>query len=133
MQNSETEKQNHIFTDREIMVVGLANNFKNTEKRKHARHKCDAFITWSYFNKEIFYWAKLLNFSESGVYFETEHDLKPGVSLFMNMRLVPAGKNKAIVPKCPRSVSLGEVKWRVDLSGSDQSYYGVGVKYPFLS
>jgi hypothetical protein len=28
-------------------------------------------------------------------------------------------------------VSLGEVKWRIDLSGNDQSYYGVGVKCPF--
>lgn len=113
--------------------MGLTNKITNSEKRRHLRHKCEAIIEWSYFNKEIFFDAKLLNFSESGVYFETAHDLKPGGTIFLKMKMVPSSKNNSLIHERPRSVSLGEVKWRIDLSGSDQSYYGVGVRYPFLT
>ena len=63
--------------------MGSANKIKNTEKRRHVRHKCEAIIEWSYFNQETSFEAKLLNFSESGVYFKTGHDLKPGATIFL--------------------------------------------------
>ncbi len=111
--------------------MGLANKIENTEKRRQVRHKCEAIIEWSYFNREINFDAKLLNFSESGVYLETTHDLKPGTMIFMKMKMVTSSKINCLNHEHPRSVSLGEVKWRIDLSGSDQSSYGVGVRYPF--
>ena len=80
---------------------------------------------------EIYFEAKLLNFSEGGVYFKTDHDLKPGATIFLKMNMVSSSKINSLDPEHPRSVSLGEVKWRMDLSGSDQSCYGVGVRYPF--
>lgn len=95
------------------------------------RHKCEAIIEWSYFNKEIYFDAKLLNFSKSGIYFETGHDLKPEATIFLKMKMVSSSKINSLDHERPRSVSLGEVKWRIDLSGRDQSYYGVGVRYPF--
>ena len=109
--------------------MGFANKIENTEKRRQVRHKCEAIIEWSYFNREINFDAKLLNFSESGVYLETAHDLKPGTMIFMKM--VTSCNISLLNHERPRSVSLGEVKWRIDLSGSDQSSYGVGVRYPF--
>ena len=111
--------------------MGLANKIENTEKRRSVRHKCEAFLKWSFFNKEIYFDAKLLNFSESGVYFETGHDLKPGTTIFMKMEIDSLINFKFLDHDGPRSVSMGEVKWRIDLSGNDQSYYGVGVRYPF--
>ena len=95
------------------------------------RHKCEAIIEWSYFNKEIYFDANLFNFSKSGVYFETGHDLKPGATIFLKMKMVSSSKINSLDHGRPRSVSLGEVKWHIDLSGRDQSYYGVGVRYPF--
>ena len=109
----------------------LANKIQNAEKRGNVRHNCEANIKWSYFNQEIIFDAKLLNFSKSGVYFETAHDLKPGVTIFLNMIIVSSSKLNCLDQERPRLVSLGEVKWRNDLSGSDQPYYGVGVRYPF--
>ena len=111
--------------------MGLTNKITITEKRRHVRHKCEAIVEWSYFNKEIYFDAKLLNFSESGVYFETAHDLKPGGTIFLKMKMVSSSKINSLVHERPRSVSLGEVKWRIDLSGSGKSCYGVGVRFPF--
>ena len=111
--------------------MGVTDKIKNKEKRRHVRHKCEAAIEWSYFNKEIYFDAKLHNFSESGVYFKTGHDLKPGATIFLKMKMVSSSKINSSHHELPRSVSLGEVKWRINLSGSDQSCYGVGVRYPF--
>ena len=102
--------------------MGLANKIDNTDKRGDVRHKCEAFLKWSFFNKEIYFDAKLLNFSKDGVYFETGHDLKTGATSFLKMNMVSSSKINSLDPEHPRSVSLGEVKWRIDLSASDPSY-----------
>jgi hypothetical protein len=111
--------------------MGLANTIENTEKRRRVRHKCEATIKWSYFNKEVYFDAKLLNFSADGVYFETGYDLKPGATIFLKMDMVCSSEIDSLAHERPRSVSLGEVKWQRDLSRSDQSFFGVGVRYPF--
>ena len=111
--------------------MGLANKIDNTDKRGDVRHKCEAFLKWSFFNKEIYFDAKLLNFSESGVYFKTGHDLKPGATIFLKMEMVSSSNFNFLDHEHPRSVSLSEVKWRIDLSGSDQPDYGIGVRYPW--
>ena len=111
--------------------MGLANKIENTEKRRHVRHKCEAAIEWSYFNKEIYFDAKLLNFCEGGIYIETSHDLKRGTMIFLKMKMDSLIKLNSLDHGGPRSVSMGEVKWHIDLSGNDKTYYGVGVRYPF--
>ena len=107
-------------------------NTKCPEKRRHVRHSCEATIKWSLFNKAIYFDATLMNFSESGVYFETAHDLKPGTAVFLDMTIGPSDQIIFKDLKRPRLVSLGEVKWCVNLSGEIQSNFGVGVGYPFL-
>ena len=111
-------------------------NFPNrnnpAEKRDQKRSKCDVSIEWSYFNQEKKFDARLLNFSGGGVYFETDHDLKPGATIFLKTKIIPAGKTGSSDHERPRSVSLGVVKWRVDLSEKSKSHFGVGVAYPFL-
>ena len=111
--------------------MSLANKIENTEKRRLERHKCEAAIEWSYFNKNVYFDAKLLNFSADGVYFETGHDLKPGATIFLKMDMVSSSEIDSLDHERPRSVSLGEVKWQINLSRSDQSIFGVGVRYPF--
>jgi hypothetical protein len=95
------------------------------------RHNCEALIRWSQFNKTVFFDATLLNFSENGIYFETAHDLKPGTTIFLDMKRVSPSRFNCMDHERPRLVSLGEVKWRIDLSGKTQSNFGYGVSYPF--
>jgi hypothetical protein len=102
----------------------------DTETRRYPRHTCDAMIEWSYLGKDRFSVAKLLNFSKGGIYFETDHDLKPGVTVFLKMNRVSQTRIDSTGRGRPRSVSLGEVQWRVDLSGGGKHGYGVGARYP---
>ena len=95
------------------------------------RHSCEAVIKWSYFNQEVYFDAKLINFSENGLYFETGRELKPGVSIFLDMKRISLSMVKSKDHQRPRSVSLGEVQYCIDLSGRHQSCYGVGVRFPF--
>ena len=111
--------------------MSLAHEIQNPEKRKNRRHNCEANIECSYFNKKNCFDAKLLNFSQSGVYFETGHDFKPGCTILMKMKTAFPSKFNSKDQQRPRSVSLGEVKWRIDLSVSENSRYGLGVRYPF--
>ena len=101
------------------------------EKRLDVRYDCEAIIKWSYFNKETFFDAKVLNFSRSGIYFQTTHEIKPGATIFIKLEILLSKNVNSLNHECLRTVSLGEVRWCIDLSGSDKSYYGVGLRYPF--
>ena len=109
----------------------LNNKIESTEKREHVRHNCEAVLEWSYFNKAKFWDAKLLNFSESGAYLETGHELKPGVTIFMKIIMLPSSTIDSLEHVHPRSISLGDVQWCVYLSGKGHSRYGVGIRFPF--
>jgi hypothetical protein len=112
-------------------MMGLKSKINMTEKRDDARHACEAIIKWSYFNKDKYFRAKLLNFSRGGVYFETAEEIKAGATIYMQLEIVVSSRINSLDYDCLRYVSLGEVKWCIDLSKNDQSQYGVGVRYSF--
>ena len=110
---------------------------KDAEKRKDLRHDCDARIKWTYFSRttsnnsqELFYRARALNFSKSGLYFETTYELKPGTILLFRSetfsKKVPGFEDC----ECVRSISLLEVKWCQEFQRGGESYYGIGARYP---
>jgi hypothetical protein len=101
------------------------------EKRLDARYDCEAIIKWSYFNKETYFDAKILNFSRSGIYIQTAHDIKPGTTIFIKLEILLSNNVNSLNHECLHTVSLGEVRWCIDLSGSDKSCYGVGLRYLF--
>jgi hypothetical protein len=111
--------------------MGLASKIESTDKRRYERIRCEAAVEWSYFNQDVYFGAKLINFSKSGVYFETDRELKPGASIFLNTKRISPSMIKSKDRQRPRSVSLGEVQWCLDLSAGDKSCYGVGVRFPF--
>ena len=131
MRNGKNWKIESFFPGKKIRTVDLKSIINITEKRADARHDCKAIIKWSYFNKDAYFNAKLLNFSRGGAYIETAHDIKPRATIFIQVEMVLSSKVNSLDYGRLRYVSLGEVKWRIDLSGNDQSYYGVGVRYPF--
>lgn len=102
----------------------------NIETRRYPRNKCEATVEWSFLHKDIYSVSKLLNFSKGGVYFETDHDLKPGTTIFLKMNAVSSIKVNSIDKERPRSVSLGEVQWRIALPERHKKHYGVGLRYP---
>jgi len=112
---------------------------KDTEKRIDRRHDCDAKIKWTYFNRttfnygqEIFYHARVLNFSKSGLYFETTYPLKPGTILLFRSEAFSRNVSDSEGHTCVRSISLVEIKWCQKFFRNDESYFGIGARYPVL-
>jgi hypothetical protein len=108
-----------------------------TDKRTDKRHECNAKIKWTQFNgisfnyrQEIFYRARVLNFSRSGLYFETKYPLKPGATILFRIEISGYGASNLEDCECLRSISLADVKWCGDLVENGESYFGIGARYP---
>lgn len=110
---------------------------KTTDKRTDKRHNCNAGIKWRRFNRiefndgqENFYRARALNFSESGLYFESKYPLKPGITILFRIEVSDCRTLNLEGYECLRTISLAEVKWCRDLVKNGESYFGIGAKYP---
>jgi hypothetical protein len=110
---------------------------KNAEKRQDKRHDCDARIKWTQFNRttfnygeEIFYQARVLNFSKSGLYFETRCSLKPGTTVLFRAEASVCRALEHNSYENLRTISLVEIKWCQQLLKSGESHFGIGARYP---
>jgi len=122
-----------FYQEERAKIMHLKDDIKIVEKRKTIRHNCEASIEWSYFNQGVYHEAKLLNFSRSGVFFETASDILLGSTIIIRLGMVLSTEIDAVGHAYPRLVSLGEVTWCTHLSGKHQSCWGVGVRYPFTA
>ncbi len=112
---------------------------KATEKRKNRRHDCDSIIKWTQFNQttfndgqDTFYPARVLNFSESGLYFESEYPLKQGTTILFRLETSGCGVLDSEGYECLRTISLVEVKWCQYFLENGESYFGIGARYPTI-
>lgn len=95
----------------------------NSEKRNHARihHQCP--VTVEDFKTGLIYKARMLNYSENGLYFEADKLLRQGERIHIGIENTPL-----------RSFSdtyayyRAKIIWRKKLTTSS-FYYGYGVKY----
>lgn len=112
-------------------------SIKATEKRTERRHKCEAKIKWMQFNRITFnygtensYRARVLNFSKSGLYFETAYPIKPGMTILFRIEVSGCKASNLEDCECIRTFSLADVKWCRDLVKDGESYFGIGARYP---
>lgn len=110
---------------------------KDTEKRTDKRQDCDGWINWAHFNRtafnhdpEMFYRARVLNFSKSGLYFETTYYLKPGTIILFRLEEFVKKVPSIEGCECVRSISLVEIKWYHDILKNGESFFGIGARYP---
>ena len=108
----------------------LADKKLGQENRRRAeRYRSDARIKWSYFNKDRFYDAKVSNFSQDGIYFETPHTIKPGTTILIRLETLSSNNMKSAEAVCLQTVSLADVKWCTKSSTDDDNNYGVGARH----
>jgi hypothetical protein len=71
----------------------------------------------------------MVNYSEGGLYFESQTPLKSGSSI--HIKVEESSSTTAGSPPHYgfRTLTLGEVKWCKDLSNKESDTYGIGVKY----
>lgn len=100
-----------------------------SERRVEDRFRCDATITWSLFHKKAYFSGWVVNFSHSGIYFETTCALDLGVIIFLRVKKrTPRGAGSQD-DEWLKSFSLAQVKWCSDLAGDFDPRYGVGLRY----
>jgi len=96
------------------------------EQRTEQRQPCDCTILWSYFNRENFVSARMLNCTRSGCYFETPQHLSSRSTVLIRIEKRVTGTDEKTLGAL-RSNAVAEVKW----CQKRNDVYGVGVRYHF--
>jgi len=97
--------------------------------RMEKRYDCEAKIKCSYFNKDVFFDAKILNCSQNGIYFETPHEIKSGATILIRVKKLVSKNMRSDEHLCFRTVSLTDVKWCRVSSKEGNRYFGVGARH----
>jgi len=95
----------------------------NSEKRIKARVDYQCLVTIEDLQVGRIYRAKMLNYSENGLYFEADRLLQPGEGIFIGIEDSSVA-SLADTYRCYRA----KIIWRRKLTNSP-FYYGYGVKY----
>jgi hypothetical protein len=99
------------------------------EKRSSDRHYQEIPITVAYFNTSRYRSAKMQNYSEGGIYFESDFAFQPRTSVYIRIEKKLTDLHESKIQNGFRSVALGEVKWCKEISKGESGRYGIGVKY----
>ena len=99
------------------------------EKRVQQRLNCEVPIVCSPFNQKNHCGAKALNFSQDGIYFEAATGFLPGENIYIKIGEILSGAGGLTSLENFRLSALGEVRWCRRKFKTDDSPYGVGVKY----
>jgi len=94
-------------------------------KRAGKRIRYEAPIIWGNFNTEDYYQAKTYNYSESGIYFETDYAPKANANICIKpLNYLPNTNG-------PEAYQFYEakVKWYRHLSVKEVTCYGIGAQY----
>jgi hypothetical protein len=100
-----------------------------TEKRSSGRHYREVPITVAYFNTNSYRTAKMLNYSEGGIYFESDFEFHPRTSIYIRIEKKGPDLPEPKIHNGFRSVALCEVKWCKKINKGESGKYGIGVKY----
>ena len=100
-----------------------------TGKRNYHRYDQEALISWSYFNTTNYYSAMLLNYSESGLCFESEFKLRPGATIYIRLDKFSPDLFDCKLHEGFRTVTLGEAKWCKEIYIVGSHKYAIGIKY----
>jgi hypothetical protein len=99
------------------------------EKRSCKRHVCEFPVVWCYFNQNQFYKAKLLNYSENGVYLESTTAPLSGATILIKRHHPKAEKNTDPCYEGHREITLAEVRWSHEIKANLSSLYRFGASY----
>ena len=99
------------------------------DKRINKRHNCEASIVCNCFNRGNVLNAKMLNYSEGGMYFESDGFFKKGTNVIFKVKSYFHIVTDPERYKGLRTVSLAEVRWWKKIKDKTQINFGIGVKY----
>jgi hypothetical protein len=100
-----------------------------SDKRDGDRYNLEAPVTWSYFNTNNHFRAKLHNYGNGGLYFESDSPPPLGTGIYIRIEGGWPRYSKREVYEGLRTTALGEVRWCQEKSGKEKIKYGIGVKF----
>ena len=104
-------------------------NPASIEKRISDRHRFQADMICAVFNTDKYFPARMGNYGQGGLYFESATAVKPGTTLFIRLSDCPVEDSACRLSEGFRTTTLGEVRWCAKLAYEDSPAYGFGVKY----
>lgn len=99
------------------------------EKRAFERHFQETNIVCALFNTNKYHQAKMLNYCEGGLYFESAFPFKPGTTIYVRIEEFSRKDSHSTLYCGHRTVTLGEVKWCKEISAPESYKFGIGVRY----
>ena len=102
---------------------------KMPSQRVSERYDCCFSISCAPFNNPRSIQGRMLNYSQNGLYFESESALNPGMSVLIRVKHNLGADSACEIREGFRSLVLGEVKWCEEITSEDSVYYGAGIKY----
>lgn len=94
-------------------------------QRSYERYGYETQVQYACSDEKKYYDAKMCNYSNGGMYFETPYPVEEGSKLYIKMKnYSPSGSG----PEAYETY-YGKAKWVAPYAGSDTPYYGVGVQY----
>ena len=99
------------------------------DKRIFDRHHQEARIICAYFNSNEYCRAKMLNYCEGGLYFESGFAFKLGASIYIRIEEFSQRTSESSLCHGCRTVTLAEVIRCEKILGTEVNKYGIGVRY----
>jgi hypothetical protein len=99
------------------------------KKRTNKRHKCEASVICSFFNKDQPVDATMLNCGSGGMYFESDSLFKEGTNIFFKVKTCFFDASTPELCSGLRTASLAQVRWWKKMGDKDAFRFGIGVKY----
>ena len=112
------------------------------EKREHQRCNIDTSVLFSFFHQSNTYSAVARNYSHTGMYFETDKKLQPGIIIMIRPltcglksstehQPVYCGHGSKKEPACHQLKSMvsGRVTRCQRIGSADPAQYGIAVEY----
>lgn len=118
-----------IKTQRPILNQVFRSHLRSMEKRICARHDLEASISFSHFNGDKTFNARMVNCSAGGMYLESNALFKEGTNILLKMKSCCFDNANPEILEVVRSISLAEVKWFKAIKDKDDLRFGIGVKF----
>jgi len=113
----------------ELNATIWAGKVSGLNRRNHLRLHGKASVICRHFSKPITFTGRMLNFSKSGMYFESGAFIKEGTPIYFRLTDCTAFVPEPKLCEGLRSVSLAEVKWAREVQNKNTTCFGIGVKY----
>jgi hypothetical protein len=99
------------------------------EKRSKTRFYDQGSVICSHFNVDRRHDAQMLNFSQSGMCFQTDQSFKPGTTVLIRLNQCPEGDAVRQAEGGLRNITLAKVRWCHDEHDLPLHRFVSGVQY----